>query len=303
MKYLYKYSIIRFSPSPTRGERVNLGLLIGSDIAGDWAFEVVAQRSRANLIDDEEVFPAVAAEIESLQAVVQRYGVDSFRFSEETMPSEAWHRELFETHQSLLQFTETMPVIASSASEAIGLLWSTLIVEPAKLLRSALTKSMVARRYFDRLVHQVGTNHAKANTTLLAGPMKTTIDVAAHNGKALDLTQCWSFGVKDKSSVVDSVKAWGFSIERLRETGGLIVDKERRNQLVVPAEVRVSVVYYGGTSMNEELEEAFAVFKSSNVHATCLALDDSEDVDAHIKSISQELSEHEGESNFELRST
>ncbi|MGN6545180.1 MAG: DUF3037 domain-containing protein, partial [Aureliella sp.] len=108
--YLYKYSVVRFFPSPVRGECVNLGLIVGSDEAGDWVFETVSSRARANLLDDDRVFPMVAAELERQQAYLQRCQEEVLiSDGDEYSPSEQWLMQLAHDSNNLLQYSMPQP--------------------------------------------------------------------------------------------------------------------------------------------------------------------------------------------------
>ena len=63
----YQYSIIRFVPSPTRGEFVNVGVIVGNDATDEWTMEVVGKKSRAAKLDDTGILPLVSTELERLQ--------------------------------------------------------------------------------------------------------------------------------------------------------------------------------------------------------------------------------------------
>ena len=67
----YQYSIIRFVPSPTRGEFVNLGVIVGNDATDEWTMEVVGKKSRAAKLDDAGILPLVSTELERLHYVFQ----------------------------------------------------------------------------------------------------------------------------------------------------------------------------------------------------------------------------------------
>ena len=55
MRFLY--SIIRFVPNPATGERVNLGVVVGSDERNEWAIRRVHDLRRARHLDDAGLLP------------------------------------------------------------------------------------------------------------------------------------------------------------------------------------------------------------------------------------------------------
>ena len=107
-----------------------------------------------------------------------------------------------------------------------------------------------------------------------------------YNGVAKRLTQCWSFQVKDTESVLNEVKAWGWTMRDLRRSGGEIRTSTRRIQ--VPGEVELSVVYapMADTKPEEFTEEAIEVFNDADVHAIAIQL---EDLDAHARAAAELL--------------
>ena len=48
------YSIARYVPNTASGERVNIGLLAGSEATGEWALRIAADRSHARCLGGSE---------------------------------------------------------------------------------------------------------------------------------------------------------------------------------------------------------------------------------------------------------
>lgn len=279
----YQYSIIRFVPSPVRGEFVNLGLIVGSDQTGEWLIDVVGSRSRAAKMDDENVLPMVAADIQRLQSNIESYS-DPDMFGASVDLSLSWLRELSRDSQNLLQFSAPKTVLATSAQEAMEKLWTLLVFEPTKSSRTSVTKSSVLSQYWAALkTHKLGAKNVKKRVLLETSKAHSPIDVVVHNGEVKDITQCWSLQIKNTDSLMNDIRSWGWTMRTLREKGGDILVNEDR--IPVPNDVGIGVVY--APSENKQVEEeAFEVFQNSDVNAQCVLMSE---VDEYAESNAADL--------------
>ncbi|MDX1926938.1 MAG: DUF3037 domain-containing protein [Pirellulaceae bacterium] len=182
----YQYSIIRFVPSPIRGEFVNLGLIVGSDQTGEWLIDVVNSRSRATKLDEQNIFPMVPSDLQRVQTLIENYSEPDLYGSEVAL-SEEWLRQLSRDSQKVLQYSSPKSVLGDTAANALEKLWGNLIVEDVPTERSTVSKSTV--------ISETEKTHAP-------------IDVVVHNGVVKDITQCWSFQIKDTDELLNDIKAW-----------------------------------------------------------------------------------------------
>ena len=282
----YHYSVIRFVPSPTRGEFVNLGVIVGSDATDEWAMELVGRKSRAAKLDDAGILPLVSTELQRLQL---RFSGDDEESSWSDGPeiNEVWLAEMASQSRNVVQYTPPQPILAVDVAAAMEKLWNTFIVDHVPQKRESLSRHQIRTRYLKSLQHfQLTPDQLKAKVKLSTGHSTTSIDVAVYNGVAKRLTQCWSFQVKDTESVLNEVKAWGWTMRDLRRSGGEIRTSTRRIQ--VPGEVELSVVYapMADTKPDEFTEEAIEVFNDADVHAIAIQL---EDLDAHARAAAELL--------------
>lgn len=282
----YHYSVIRFVPSPTRGEFVNLGVIVGSDATDEWAMELVGRKSRAAKLDDAGILPLVSTELQRLQL---RFSGDDEESSWSDGPeiNEVWLAEMASQSRNVVQYTPPQPILAVDVAAAMEKLWNTFIVDHVPQKRESLSRHQIRTRYLKCLQQfQLTPDQLKAKVKLSTGHSTTSIDVAVYNGVAKRLTQCWSFQVKDTESVLNEVKAWGWTMRDLRRSGGEIRTSTRRIQ--VPGEVELSVVYalMADTKPDEFTEEAIEVFNDADVHATAIQL---EDLDAHARAAAELL--------------
>lgn len=282
----YQYSVIRFVPSPTRGEFVNLGVIVGSDATDEWTMELVGKKSRAAKLDDAGILPLVSTELERLQL---RFPGDDEETSYGSGPeiNEIWLAEMASQSRNVVQYTPPQPILAADAATAMEKLWNTFIVDHVRQKRESLSKHQIRTRYLKSLQQfQLTSDQFKPKAKLSTGHSTTSIDVAVYNGVAKRLTQCWSFQVNDTESVLNEVKAWGWTMRDLRRSGGEIRTSTRR--IEVPKQVELSVVYapMADTKPDEFTEEAIEVFSDVDVHAIAVQLDD---LDAHAKAAAELL--------------
>jgi len=260
----YHYSAIRFVPSPVRGEFVNLGLIVGCDATGEWSIDIASSRSRAAKLDDLDVFPIVAADLQRLQSDVESYSDPDF-FATHLDLSEEWLWDLARNSQNLLQFSSPKPVLAESADSALAKLWPLLVVEPTKAENATVTKSSVLSRYWFALEKN---NLKRANlmkrAILETSKTHASVDVVTHNGVVKDITQCWSLQVKNPERIMDDIKAWGWTMKTLRDHGGTV--RAGSKSIEVPANVRLGVVYAPSDDPAVS-EEAIEIFQDKNVKA------------------------------------
>ena len=148
----YKYSIVRFVPSPTRGERVNLGLIVGSDATSEWTMEIVGRKSRAAKLDDARVMPMISAELERLQL---RFPTDDDApLLDGPEINEQWLSQIASQSQNVIQYSAPQVVLAEDVNAALGKLWDTFIVESIPQKRDSLSKRQVMTQYLKSLQKQ-----------------------------------------------------------------------------------------------------------------------------------------------------
>ncbi len=269
--FRYRYSVIRFVPSTSRGELVNLGVIVGSDETGEWAMDVVKDTRRARKIDEREVLPFVKAELERLQYRLPQADDDDYLQRREDTLSEAWLIHHAGDSRNVVQFSRPQPIIAENIELAFQKLWSRFIVEHVPRRRSSVSKSQVTSRYLNLLQHFNPVGRFRQKCILeLPGQPPTGIDVAVCGKSLRELTQCWSFQLEDTDKVLNEVKSWAWSIRDLRHLGGTLT--HGGEPIHVPREVRMSVVYAEGTEeKSQELQRhSLSVFQDSEINVTCI---------------------------------
>ena len=240
------YSIIRYVPNVASGERVNLGLIAGSDDSREWMLSTVDNKSRTRARQlGREALPGVLEYLEQLTAELEHYtaaqaGGQSMLiqdFMEER--TERWLNDLAARQRGVVQFSYPLPVDAGSAEDAINLLWDDLIVEREDRLVPAFKNKHVALGAVRRALRRAGVDEGKMRTAtrLESADYSTYIDFAVYDEKVAFLTNCWSFEVPNKEDLMDDIQSWAWAVRSLRNGGGQLADQ------AVPRDVEMSVVY------------------------------------------------------------
>lgn len=269
----YLYSIVKFVPSPIRGEFINLGIVAGCDETGEWRFCPLNRdgRRRAKWIDDDKIFPNVAAELERIDSWVN--DLSTLDYGDGNGPSESWLLSTSRHSMNVIQFSYPRPAAAESVDDVVERLWTKFIVEPEPQERDGLSKKTVALRYMRELKRFVRKENLKVDAQLDVAGARATVDVSVFDDVAKELTQCWSLQVKTQQPLLESVRAWGFTMRQLRDQGGSLVIGDR--VVRVPAETRLSVVFAKPRKKSELVDEIYRVFDERHIHAIQVPLEDS----------------------------
>ena len=271
----YKYSIVRFVPSPTRGEQVNLGLIVGCDATSEWTMEIVGQKSRVKKLDDAGIWPQIAAELERLQL---RFPTDDDAPSVAGASiSEEWLAQMAAQSMNVIQYSTPQLVLAEDVESAVTKLWDIFIVETVRQKRNSVSKRQVVSQYLKSLQSShLNPDHLKQHARLKTSHKSASIDVAIHNGVAKRLTQCWSLQVQDTEKLLNEVKAWSWTMQVLRNSGGVITTPA--GSIGVPKNVELSIVYAQAPAnqADEFTLETMDIISHSDVDARSVLLEDTE---------------------------
>ena len=255
------YSVVRFVPDPARAEAVNIGIIAGSDESGEWALRTVGNYSRARRFDDRNLLPGVRAQLEQIEAGIER-------FSDAQQPllsanpledvNEHWLAKLSSESANILQFAPPLPVLAESADEALDQLWDELIVDPTarrfRFAKKHRAVSAVTRALKDHGVsHENFARRVQARSRTFQAPM----DFAFHNGHITQLTNCWSFQLPDKEGLLEEVTSWAWAVRALRGNGGSVVVGGKALEVGPGADLGIDVVYVPPADGSAEDMRAF----------------------------------------------
>lgn len=270
----YRYSVVRFVPSPARGEQVNPGMIVGSDATAEWVIDIADQKRRATSLDDAGIWPNVAGELERLKSRFPGDDDDDDLAGVKTEINEDWLAQIAAESKNVIQFSPPQLVTAENAESAMAKLWNTFIVESVRPKRNAVSKKAVISRYWTSLTsNRLGKDHLKKRARLKTSHKTALIDIAIHNGVAKRLTQCWSLQVQDTEKLLNEVKARDWTMQVLRDSGGVITDDKK--SFGVSKDVELSIVYAQppADQSDEFILEAIDIILHSDVGAKGVPLE------------------------------
>ena len=240
----YIYSVIRFVPDPARGEFVNVGAIVGSEESSEWQVRQIENPVRARAIDEHASLDAVWSFIDRVGVDVDNFeaGTQSL-FGPEVELTEEWLGRLHADHQNIVQLSAPAPMVAESADDALERVFDLMVLDPA-VRKHSFTKKHTAlaamrRAYKD---FKIGKGRELCERVTLKTRHHTErFDFAVTNGRAVQLTQTWSFQVPDQATLAEQVKAWGWTVQEAQDTGGCISTSV--GEFDVDTDVDVGVVY------------------------------------------------------------
>jgi hypothetical protein len=274
----YVYSVIRFVPDPARGEFVNVGAVVGSEDTGEWDVRQVSSLKRAKAIDERGSLPAVTSIMEDLTGTIALF-TDAIETGESVLdvyePTEEWLTSLHGLYHHVVQMTRPAPITSSSIEDAMAMVFNEVVIG-SESSRRAFTPRTVASKGLRNAY--LATNKLRRNhqfferVQLETGRQSETLDFAVVNGEVLQLAQAWSFSIPEQAEVARRVRAWGWTMRHMRETGGVVRLDGRQYDVKPDVEVDLEVVYvppvadYG----NAAFDDASEVFVEIGARATPL---------------------------------
>lgn len=275
----YMYTTMRVVPSVAAGEFVNLAVIAGSDDSGQWAIRLLSDEARARrfcgaeaLAAGHDVIAHLGEQIDLHDLMVEGFeGTEGGRYYElASQVSERWLHDLHVAYQRGVQFSAPAPVLAETVDDALDLVFPRVTVQPEPKQRRSLTKwallSALQKSYASAGLRSA--DHLLRGPTLIAqGSSQYTyaVDFAVANGHALQIVQTWSFEVAAQETVARDVKAWGWTVQELRQHGGIMELEGRRVE--VPSEVEMQAVVAPPRTGQSTLgfDEASGVFRELQV--------------------------------------
>ena len=218
----FVYSLIRFVPDPAKGEFVNVGAIVGSELSSEWQIRQVSNPARARALDDERSLDLVWAFCNRVGADIDRFEDSIYRlFDSEVELSEDWLENLHTQHRNIVQLSPPSPMVADSADEALDRLFSQMILDPTRHRQSTVTKHVVLaamRRAYGSCGIRKNRGFVE-RARLSASDHSIPVDFAVVNGQVLQLVQTWSFQSADQQSLAQQVRSWGWVVHRTRKQG------------------------------------------------------------------------------------
>jgi hypothetical protein len=266
----FHYSVLRFVPEPASGEFVNMGAIVGCEESQEWSYRIVGALTRVNGLARIYERDAGLA-INHAQRLCKNVDDYNASFDEEqeqprTALSAHWLGDQADKLNHVLQLSEPGILIAPNAALALDMVFETMV--PSSEARTRATDKRVAtkaaRDAFSGQGLVVG-EHVFPDLHVVGQHHPSEFDLAVANGKLVQLVQTWSFQVQDGVKLAKDIRAWGWSLKDLRQSGGKTIANTKHYS--VDKDVDVAVVYVAPNSHSDAFEEAQAVFQSLNVDA------------------------------------
>ncbi|MEU8200381.1 DUF3037 domain-containing protein [Streptosporangium sp. NPDC049046] len=283
----YLYSIIRCLPDPQTGEFVNVGVIAGDPVTGDWAVRRLSNIERIRrfapqpVLEVSERFMArVTGEIADARAAVEADRGEPL--------GEAWLDRLCRDHRNTVQLSAPAPVIARRAEEALAMIFDSMMIDPALPPRQQSISRIRAvqdlKDAYNRA--EIPGSLLKPKCRIYIGDrLNSLIDIAVANGSAIQLTQAWSFQISSIDDLSTRVKAWGYAIERLRrgDEARLIDAQDSVSEVASDVDLQIVVVPPETAQQEFAYEEAEQVF--IGLDAAVHTLDDVDAVPARAAAL------------------
>jgi hypothetical protein len=264
----YHYSVLRFVPDSARGEFVNLGVIAGSDVAEDWSFRMLANPIRVKAIDDRGALPGAFTFVDHLLESIE--AVEGVGADDVAPMSLALLEQLHGEMQNIVQFTVPTPVVADSSEDALDMLCTDLLVDPAqrRYRFKKKTRAATAMREAYRQA-ELSTETVAERVEVISGPYREQFDFVVHNGHVVQMVQCWSFQLPNQVDLADRVKAWAWTVHELHQRGGRVLVGDHSQEIAAGSEPPIGAVYVApeGDQPRHVFDEAMAAFDETRVTA------------------------------------
>ncbi len=261
----YVYSLVRCVPDPRTGEYVNVGAIAGDPLTGDWSIRQVSNESRVRKL-------AGLLQIDAVHRFMTEVGIqiDDMRTGmeedDDVAPlDESWLQRLHYDHRNVVQLSVPTPMAADSAEQALDALFAGQVTDPQMEARDRIvTKWRVISdvREAYRQAH-VDARLIQPKPELYVGAhVHTVLDFAIVAGRALQVTQGWSFRRTRVDEVSTQVKAWAFAVGllRAREEARLVSAREQVSSIDPDVDLEVVIAPPETAEQVRAYDEAQQVF-------------------------------------------
>jgi hypothetical protein len=268
----YLFSTVRVVPDPGSGEFANIAAIAGSDETGDWTIRGLQNEQRVRQFCGAHALEAAHDFISRVgfqidwSSLITDWDLGEVPEGSERV-SEKWLSEIAGRQHRVVQLSPPRPIMAASASAALDLVFEHMMAEPEKRTRVLTKWALVSS--MQKAYRSVGLERNVSfisGATLEAQDFRYPIDfVVTTQSQAVQVTQMWSFRTAAAQDHPRDIKAWGWTLEKLRSKGGVARGREKPSVDVPPnVDIEVIVVAPEDEALNRAYEEALAVFRDVN---------------------------------------
>lgn len=256
------FSLIRFVPDPAKGEFVNIGAIAGDEAAGDWELRIVSNLKRVKALDNRGSLADATAFAVGLQDHIA--ALDELTPAVEPISVEFLAARATEM-QNILQLTPPAPVAADSAEAAVELVFDQLVLDeapksfPFQKKHRALGAARNAYKAYDLQTA------VRERVPVKSGAFDGTFDFAVHNGRVVQLAQCWSFQLPNQGDLAEQVKSWSWVVHELRQGGGAVRMNDARMDIASDLDIYSVVIPPLPDQDAPAYDEARAAFEENGV--------------------------------------
>lgn len=243
----YNYWLLHYVPDTVRGEFVNIGVIVGDDARADWAIRRVESFTRANRLGGDASLSQ--SWLERLDRRVAAAGSDDIQLlpvAVDAAISRAWIDRQRARLNNAVQISQPTPVATDDAAAAAELLFARLVNESTREERSTARTRIVRnlRSAFEQTGRlQLGMN-LQSRAQAAVGRQHGQFDFAVGDRDAAQLSQAWSFRMKDAGQVDEMVRSWSYLVGRIRDEGATLSGFGPRPKLaIVSPDVPIWAVY------------------------------------------------------------
>ncbi len=241
----YNYWLVRYVPDAARGEFVNVAIVVGRD-GGDWALRRVHSLRRASRLGGNA--SSLDPWLSRLGRIIMDHQAPPLFGELVDRPlSSGWMSHMSGRLNNAVQLSLPTPVEAKSAEEAVSFLFPHLVAEtafnPAVRTRTRIVSDL--RDHYESDANIFLGQGLVQRPRARVGRHRGKFDFAVVSDEVSQLSQVWSFDVKDVAHLEQEIQSWSFLVERLRNDGGRLSAKVDGPLIPesIDARVPISVVY------------------------------------------------------------
>ncbi len=271
----HEYSMIRCYPTPSTGECLNLGALVGNTDSGEWAVRLLKDQGRvARFVGAGALSACLAVVAELNEALADNE--DALENGADSTLNSDWLNNLVADHNNLIRFSAPSSVMAETLEEAVERVFQFRIKEPRRRepAEGWLTRNTLKAAQREALSLVSPTLVHEGAELFVGASVSSKLDFAIGNGSGLLLTHGWSFLVGGVEEVGTQVKAWAYAIERLRNREMAQLMWTDGATATVPHDIQLAVLVSNAQTLEQRTAREESLQVLSEIHAEVIPYGD-----------------------------